>query len=126
LLESRDFALVISDVRMAGMNGVELFRRLKRTRPETPVVLMTAFTVEYLIKEAEREGIFTVLPKPVDFDYLASTIQRALRRPLVLFVDDDESVTESTVGVCERAGLRVMAALDAEAALEALKKRRSR
>src|SRR5271166_5091781 len=62
LFESEPFDLVLSDIRMPGMNGVDLFRRIRAQRPECPVVLMTAFALEGLVQEAIAEGVFTVLP----------------------------------------------------------------
>src|SRR6185437_3367023 len=57
LLARETFDLVLSDVRMPGMNGVELFRRIRQLRPDCPVVLMTGFAIEGLVYDAVAEGV---------------------------------------------------------------------
>ncbi len=79
----QEFDVVVSDVRMPGMSGVDLFRRLRQVLPGVPVLLMTAFTVEHVIREALREGVHMVVPKPFDVERLARLLRRAVDRPLV-------------------------------------------
>lgn len=102
------FDLVLSDVRMPGMNGVELFRKIRAVDPALPVILMTAFSVEALIQEAIAEGVFAVLPKPFEIEHVIAAAIRASRRPAVLLVDDEEEVLAtaravSSMGVLCRA-----------------------
>jgi DNA-binding NtrC family response regulator len=90
LLREQDFDLVLTDIRMPGMSGVELFRSIRSLRPNMPVILMTAFAAESLINEAVQEGVFAVLPKPFDIEHVIFALTRALSRPMVLLVDDAE------------------------------------
>lgn len=62
------FDCVISDVKMPGMTGVELCRRLKRRAPEVPVVLMTAYSEDELVRKGRAEGATDVLTKPIHID----------------------------------------------------------
>ena len=87
LLQQQDFDLVLSDVRMPGMNGVELFRAIRKVRADLPVVLMTAFALESLLAEALSEGAFTVLSKPFDIEEILQTLVIAARRPTALIID---------------------------------------
>jgi CheY-like chemotaxis protein len=89
LFEQGAFDLVLSDIRMPGMNGVDLFRTLRSKQHGVPVVLMTAFALEGLVQEAIREGAFTVLPKPFDLDHVVGALTRAAKSPVVLLVDGD-------------------------------------
>ena len=111
------FDLVLSDIRMPGMNGVDLVRHLRQSQPGTPVVLMTAFVLEGLVDAALSEGVFTVLPKPFAIKHLVATLTRAARRPVVLVVDAPLEGAEVTAAVLRAAGLAVRAAGDAERAL---------
>jgi DNA-binding response OmpR family regulator len=61
------------------MDGLGLMREVKRRHVDTPVVLMTGTTDSALLKQALETGIFDILPKPLDRDDLATTIQLALR-----------------------------------------------
>src|SRR5258705_13981153 len=55
---------VLSDLRMPGMDGLALLRELKRLRPETPIVLMTAFATVDLAVGAMKEGAANFVQKP--------------------------------------------------------------
>jgi DNA-binding NtrC family response regulator len=117
LLEASDrFQLVLTDVRMPGMNGVDLFRRIKAVRPGIPVVFMTAFAVEDLVQAAVREGAFAVLPKPCDPTVLARTLLRAARGTMVLVMDAPDDAEVLAHGLRDL-GLRAQAAADGEEAL---------
>jgi DNA-binding NtrC family response regulator len=113
--------LVLTDVRMPGMNGVELFRCLRQERPGVPVVLMTAFALEDLVEAAVGEGAFTVLPKPFTVDHVVATLVRASRRPVVLVVDGTADDADSTAGTLRGAGIAARAVADADAALAVLR-----
>ena len=77
-IEQNGFDLVILDVRMPGINGVETFKKIKILIPGTPVIMVTAYTFEDLLKEALREGAFGILRKPLDFDKLFIQINKAI------------------------------------------------
>jgi DNA-binding NtrC family response regulator len=117
LLQSGAFDVMLSDIRMAGMTGAELFQRAKELRPEMPVVLMTAFALEDVVRGALRNGVFAVLAKPFDVGHVARTVLRALRRPAVLVIDDQEDQARSIADALRTIGLRVEAIFDGGAAL---------
>jgi len=73
-----DFDVVLSDVRMPGLSGVELVGQLRRLRPGTPVVLMTAFGSIDSAVEAMRTGAFDYLTKPFEPDAVILAVERAL------------------------------------------------
>jgi DNA-binding NtrC family response regulator len=88
LLQQQTFDLVLTDIRMPGMSGLELFRAIRRTHPTLPVIMMTAFAAETLIEQAVQEGVFAVLPKPFDIEHVVFALSRAFSRPVVLLVED--------------------------------------
>jgi DNA-binding NtrC family response regulator len=73
------FDVVLMDVRMPEMDGVETFRRLKKVSPGSRVVMMTAYAVEDLIADALREGAYGVVYKPLDIDRLIELVEAAKR-----------------------------------------------
>lgn len=78
LLKSQKFDLLISDIRMAPMDGMELFRAAREICPDIPVILLTAYgSVETAI-EAMKNGAFDYLSKPFKVDELILTVKRAL------------------------------------------------
>ena len=74
----QDFDVVLSDVRMPGLSGVELVGQLRRLRPNTPVVLMTTFGSIDSAVEAMRSGAFDYLTKPFEPDAVILAVERAL------------------------------------------------
>ena len=80
LLETQDPDLVLTDLRMPGMDGVELLGRIKAMHPATMVILMTAFgTVKTAVK-AMKLGAEDYLNKPVDLEELELVVERALEK----------------------------------------------
>jgi DNA-binding NtrC family response regulator len=104
LVREQHFDLVLTDIRMPGMSGLELFRAIRSKRPDMPVILMTAFAAESLIDQAVQEGVFAVLPKPFDIEHVIFALSRALSRPMVLLVDDSEEA-RPLVDALEAVGL---------------------
>src|SRR5579863_873010 len=78
LVAARPFDAVMTDYRMAEMNGLELLREIKRTSNSTPVILMTAYaTVENAVA-AMKAGAYDYLTKPFSLDQAQLVIERAL------------------------------------------------
>lgn len=70
-----DVVLVLSDINMPGMTGIELLRRIKETPPPIPVCMMTAYGNEEYRRRAQEYGSDGYLTKPVDFDELRTKIR---------------------------------------------------
>src|SRR5688572_7633471 len=79
-LEEFSADLVLTDLNMPGMDGVELLRKLKEHDAELPVVLMTAFGGVETAVTAMREGAADYLTKPLNLDELSIVLERALER----------------------------------------------
>jgi two-component system NtrC family response regulator/two-component system response regulator HydG len=80
LLEKTEPDVVLTDLRMPGMDGLELLARIKEIRPETMVILMTAYgTVKTAVK-AMKLGAEDYLSKPIDVEELEVVLQKALDR----------------------------------------------
>jgi DNA-binding NtrC family response regulator len=71
-------ALVLSDLKMPGMSGLELLSRIRNEYPEVPVVIMTAYGTIQSAVQAMRSGAYDYLTKPIDFEELGLVITRAL------------------------------------------------
>ena len=80
LLEKHDPDVVLTDLRMPGMDGIELLAKIKEIRPETMVIVMTAYgTVKTAVK-AMKLGAEDYLGKPIDVEELEVVLQKALDR----------------------------------------------
>jgi len=69
--------LIITDVRMPGINGFELLKQIKHISPQTPIIVMTAYTDLDTTMQAFHEGAFEYLPKPFDIDDALELVARA-------------------------------------------------
>ncbi|MBU0480529.1 MAG: sigma-54 dependent transcriptional regulator [Proteobacteria bacterium] len=78
LCKSTHYDLVISDYKMAGMNGEELLEKVKTMTPETPFILLTAFGTIELAVNAMRKGAYTYLTKPVKLNVMESVVNDVL------------------------------------------------
>ena len=74
-----DYGVVLSDLRMRGMEGIELLTEIKRGYPDTNVILMTAFGSVETAVEAMKEGAYDYLVKPVKTEELIRVTERAVR-----------------------------------------------
>ncbi|MHB1307229.1 MAG: sigma-54-dependent transcriptional regulator [Limisphaerales bacterium] len=76
-LRERPFQLMISDVRMPGISGLETLRRARQEHAELPVLLVTAYADIREAVGAMRDGAVNYLPKPIDLEELLASVQRA-------------------------------------------------
>ncbi len=80
MLEQGTFVMMISDVRMPGISGIETLRRVRQNHPTLPVLLVTAFADIRSAVAAMRDGAVNYLAKPFDLDELISSVQFATER----------------------------------------------
>lgn len=78
--EGQPLDLIVTDVRMGGVTGLEVLAGLREHDWSTPVILMTAFGDAELHAEAKRLGVVAVLDKPFDLDALRSLVRPWMRR----------------------------------------------
>jgi two-component system nitrogen regulation response regulator GlnG len=71
--------VVILDVRLPDMSGLDAFSEMARTDPQLPVIMITAYSTMETAIEATKRGAYEYLLKPVAFDQLRATVQRALQ-----------------------------------------------
>jgi two-component system NtrC family response regulator len=77
ILENSDVDLVLTDMKMPGMDGIELLERIKEKDPDIPVIMMTAYgTVEAAV-EAMQKGAYSYLLKPFDNERLVLYVNKA-------------------------------------------------
>jgi len=74
-----EFDVVVTDLKMPGIDGIELCQRIVANRPDIPVVVMTAFGSMETAIAAIRAGAYDFVTKPIEMDMLALTLQRAVR-----------------------------------------------
>jgi two-component system response regulator YesN len=82
ILQSQPVDILLTDVVMPDMNGVELYRAARKKFPKLTTILMTAYAADDIIHQGLAEGIKTVLTKPLDIDFTL-TLFSAYKRLIV-------------------------------------------
>jgi response regulator RpfG family c-di-GMP phosphodiesterase len=84
LLKTGNFQLVVSDIRMEGMSGLELIPRVRELSPDTLVIVVSGSQEIESAVEALRAGAFDYIVKPFDLDHLQFAVRRALEHQRLL------------------------------------------
>jgi two-component system response regulator PilR (NtrC family) len=79
-LQNNNCDLVITDIRMPGMNGLELLEAIKEEQPDLPVIMITAFASPNDAVQAMKFGAFDYISKPFNVDEIKSVIQSAIKK----------------------------------------------
>ena len=80
-IAERDFAVVVTDLKMEGIDGIEVLKRVRRRNPTTQVIIITGYASPDTAELAQQEGVFAFLAKPFRLDELKQVIFRALETP---------------------------------------------
>lgn len=96
--EACEWSLVVTDMRMPEMDGLELLTMLKARRPSTPILLMTGFADAETVARAAQSGALGVLNKPIDLDDLIALVERIAEAQIpVLIVEDDLGLSSNLI-----------------------------
>lgn len=85
-VEDGEGDVAITDVIMPDENGLDLIPRIRRIRPELPVIVMSAQSTLTTAVQATQRGAFEYLPKPFDLTDLLAVVERALKQPMAVAV----------------------------------------
>ena len=78
-LETENYDLVISDLKMPSMSGLELLRTVKKKTPTSEIIMITAFASTTTVIEAMKNGAFDYITKPFKVDEILLTVEKALK-----------------------------------------------
>ncbi|MES2696163.1 MAG: sigma-54 dependent transcriptional regulator [Verrucomicrobiota bacterium] len=101
LLSEEEYAMMITDVRMPGMSGLETLRRVRQKHRDLPVLLVTAFADIRSAVAAMRDGALNYLAKPIDLEELISTVRIALDPKSVPAAIEHKELQLPTGVVCQ-------------------------
>jgi len=77
-LSTAAVSVVITDFRMKGMDGLEVFRQVKQSRPQSKVIIISGYASPETVDTAFQEGVFDFLVKPFRLDELKAAVSRAM------------------------------------------------
>ena len=106
-VRARPYDVALLDLKMPGMDGLTLYREIRKLRAETVAIVVSAFADKETAGAALAAGAWQVLAKPVDFPRLRSLVDEALDQPLVLVVDDDPDLCANLWDLLRERGYRV-------------------
>lgn len=121
LVKDNRYDVALLDLKMPGMDGLELYRRIKQLSSGTVAIIVTAYASTTASTQALMAGAWQVLAKPLDFPKLLKLVDEALGQSLVLVVDDDPDLCASLWDLLREKGYRVCTAHDEKRAAELLK-----
>ncbi|MGE0680169.1 MAG: response regulator [Candidatus Binatia bacterium] len=119
MCEKESFDVVLLDVRMPGMDGVEVFRILRRQHEKARIILMSAYAVDDLKRAALDEGAIAFLDKPLDVRKVIALIGE-VKETAILVVEPDEMSAASVRDALKQHNYRVTVVNSAHDALELL------
>lgn len=97
ILESDAFDIVLADIKMPGMDGLEMLKRIKSLRKNSIVIMMTAFATVDTAVQALKDGAFDYVTKPFDPDDLSHLIRNATKQ--ISLTEENEILKEQIVSL---------------------------
>jgi DNA-binding NtrC family response regulator len=118
------FDMVLMNIQMPKMNGIECFKKIKKIRPQTTVMMMTAYAAQDLIAEALREEVYGIWYKPVEIQRIIELVEKTPKKgALLLIVDDDLSTSETVVDILQNKGYKLIKVSNGEEAKKKIKEK---
>jgi DNA-binding NtrC family response regulator len=97
MLESDNFDIILADIKMPGMDGLEMLRRIKSLRKDSIVIIMTAFATVDTAVQALKDGAFDYVTKPFDPDDLSHLLRNASKQ--ITLKTENEILKEKVVSL---------------------------
>jgi len=107
LVRKAHFEVALLDLKMPGMDGLTLYREIKKRSAGTVAIIVTAFAGTTTPESARAAGAWHVLPKPIDLPKLLGLVGEALEQPLIMVVDDDHDLCLNLWDLLRDRGFRV-------------------
>ncbi len=121
LVNKNDYSIAFIDIKMPGINGVETFKKIKHIRPFLKVIMMTAYSVEDLAKEAIKEGVYGIIYKPLNINELFNFIRNIEKKSIILIVDDDTNFCQTFKDLLEEMNYKITVKYSGEQAIKYVK-----
>jgi DNA-binding NtrC family response regulator len=96
-LESEEYDIILADIKMPGMDGMEMLKRIKSLRKDSIVIIMTAFATVDTAVQALKDGAFDYVTKPFDPDDLSHLIRNASKQ--ISLSEENEKLKERVVSL---------------------------
>jgi len=120
-LKAGEFQCVLTDMRMPGMDGLAFYRAIKNFQPTLPVVLMTAYSADEVVRNALAEGAIGALTKPINIEALLRFLSHLRKERSVIILDDDLLFAQSLANILRGYSFNAIAVTDPDKAMQLLR-----
>jgi two-component system response regulator HydG len=120
MIALQKFDCVLTDVKMPEMDGVELHRLIHQTQPGLPVILMTAYAAEELIRQGLDDGIVGVFDKPLVMNHLLGFFASLAKNRTIVVVDNDPNFCHTLDDILRQRGFNVCSITDPLTEIESM------
>ncbi len=101
-ITARDYDAIVTDIKIPGMDGLELLAEIRTHRPDTPTLMITGYGEHDLVVQALRAGAYDFIRKPIDRDYFVASLRRAMdKRALSRRVKGEQLAVEGHLSELE-------------------------
>lgn len=128
MLREKEFDVAVLDLKLEGMDGIEVLKVFKMLDPDLPVLMLTGHGCEKSVAESFRLGVADYLSKPVDFNLLLEKVRQVCSRKgesmtgiRILLVDDEINFSRVLARRLDKRGMSVQTALSGYEAMQMLK-----
>jgi len=97
MLETAEFDIILADIKMPGMDGLEMLRRIKVLKTDAIIIVMTAFATVDTAVQALKDGAFDYVTKPFDPDDLSHLIRNAAKQ--ITLAEENETLRQKVVSL---------------------------
>ena len=123
-VKTETFDVILMDIQMPGINGVETYKEIKHIQPKAAALMMTAYSVEDLVAEALKEGAYGVWYKPVEITKVIELVEHSQKKgALILIVDDDLATCETLTDILKEKGYSIAHVNCGEEAIKIVKEK---
>ncbi|MFA5363496.1 MAG: response regulator [Candidatus Omnitrophota bacterium] len=119
ILEKRPYDVILLDIKMQPFDGLDTLKRIKQIRPDTIVIMMTAYVLEDVVRACLQEGAAGVLYKPVNIEKVVALVETVKNGILILVIDDDPVIRDGLEDGLQQRGYYVATAKDGDEAVHA-------
>ena len=97
MLQSESYHIILADIKMPGMDGLEMLKRIKSLKSDAIVIIMTAFATVDTAVQALKDGAFDYVTKPFDPDDLSHLIRNASKQ--ISLIEENEILKEKVISL---------------------------
>lgn len=113
-IQAYDYDVIVSDIKLPGMDGLELLTSIRSLRPHTPTILITGYIDQSLLIEAMKNGAYDFIQKPIDRVYFVAALHRAIQtRQLQRRLQEQQQLLASYTRILQQRGENAIDGLSA-------------